>query len=209
MLSPDRLTPQTRLFLAMLSTLQLQSPTPSPPPPYTAPPPTTFYPNPTHDQKPHTPPPTLPSEIDDDAEDDEDPTPTPTLHIHISAPTTIHGSHNRLVLPSPTHLSSLVSAAVKLALQHAEEGEVKEDEQQFSLTVDAGMKIEGDGNIVVLDGRKDRAGGIGIGKGNPNMWKTAAGEGGAMAGRKRRASSVSRCCVCFFFLVFLEGERDG
>lgn len=207
MLSPDHLTPQTRLFLAMLSTLQLQSPTPSPPPPYTAPPPTTFYPNPTHDLKPHTSP---PCEIDDD---DEDPTPTPTLHIHISASTTIHGSHNRLVLPSPTHLSSVVSAAVKLALQQAEEGAVKEDEQQFSLTVDAGTKIEGDGNIVVLDGRKDRAGGIGIGKGNPNVCKTTAGDGGAMAGRKRRASSVGRCLVCFCFVfclgVFFEGGRDG
>lgn len=199
MLSPNHLTPQTRLFLAMLSTLQLQSPTPSPPPPYAAPPPTTFYPNPTHDLKPHTSP---PCEINDEDEDDEDPIPAPTLHIHISASTTIHGSHNRLVLPSPTHLSSVVSAAVKLALQQAEEGEVKEDEQQFSLTVDASTKIEGDGNMVVLDGRKDRAGGIGIGIGkrNPSVWKTTAGEDGAMAGRKRRASSVSRCLFVRFFV---------
>ncbi|KAL8674534.1 MAG: hypothetical protein Q9168_001052 [Polycauliona sp. 1 TL-2023] len=90
--------------------------------------------------------------------DPDDPTPAPaTVHINISAPTTIHGSHNRLVLPSPNHLSSLISVAVKLALQPAEEGELKEEDEQQTITVsvDAGTRIEGNGNIVIFDGRKD------------------------------------------------------
>ena len=84
-----------------------------------------------------------------------------------------------------------------MALQQGEEeGEVKEDEHRVSVTVNAGTKIEGNGNVVVLDGRK---GAIGGGGGNfvrsGNVKEASSGEkkvGDGEAGRKRRACSVSR-----------------
>ncbi|KAL8854620.1 MAG: hypothetical protein Q9221_000655 [Calogaya cf. arnoldii] len=174
----------------MLSTLQQQSPTPSPPPPYTTTTtsPTTF---PTPDVKPHTAPSVLPPVIDNDDDDDNEEDavpPQPSLHIHISAPTTINGSHDRVVLPSPKHLSSLVSVAVKLALQQGEEGEVNEDEHQISVTVDAATKIEGNGNVIVFDGRKDRGSISGNANENSSALKGARTGDMSMA-RKRRASS--------------------
>ncbi|KAL8803465.1 MAG: hypothetical protein Q9182_003162 [Xanthomendoza sp. 2 TL-2023] len=148
MLPSDALTPQTRLLLAVLSTLQqsqCQSPSPtSPPPPYRS----TTAPATVPEVSPTTLPTDPPVADDDDDDNDEETYPaSPPLHIHISSRTTITGSHNRLVLPSPTHLSSLVSLAVKRALQ-SEDGEVNEGEQQMAITVDAGTKIEGNGNVV-------------------------------------------------------------
>ncbi|KAL8841741.1 MAG: hypothetical protein Q9176_003136 [Flavoplaca citrina] len=198
MLSPDHLTPQTRLFLAMFSHLQQHPPIPSPPPPYTTPPTSPINLDPNDDPNPVKAPATAPTTF---AFDPEDHTPPPaSLQIHISAPTTIHGSHNRIVLPSPTHLSSLVSVAVKVALQQGEEeGEVKEDEHRVSVTVNSGTKIEGNGNVVVLDGRKGALGGGGGGGGGNlvgrgNVKESSSGEkqvGEGEAGRKRRAWSVS------------------
>ncbi|KAL8902318.1 MAG: hypothetical protein Q9192_000054 [Flavoplaca navasiana] len=191
MLSPDHLTPQTRLFLAMLSHLQQHPPSPSPPPPYTTPPTSPIEFDPNDDPNPVKAPATAPTTF---AFDPEDHTPPPaSLQIHISAPTTIHGSHNRIVLPSPTHLSSLVSVAVKVALQQGEEeGEVKEDEHRVSVTVNAGTKIEGNGNVAVLDGRKGAIGGGGNEVGKGNVKECSSGEkkvGEGEAGRKRRACS--------------------
>ncbi|KAL8771126.1 MAG: hypothetical protein Q9209_003297 [Squamulea sp. 1 TL-2023] len=182
MLSPDNLTPQTRLFLAMLSNLQQPQSLPptSPPPPYSTP--TAPFPSLTY-TKP-TPTPVLPSLIDDDDDNDVDSTRPPApLQIHISAPTTITGSNNRLILPSPTHLSSLVSIAVKLALQGDEGGKMQEWEHEITVTVDAGTKIEGDGNVVVYhQGRKEKVGNE-TGSSSKKMVATCEVD------RKRRASS--------------------
>ncbi|KAL8736296.1 MAG: hypothetical protein Q9166_000451 [cf. Caloplaca sp. 2 TL-2023] len=178
MLSPDNLTPQTRLLLAMLSCLQnsQSSPPISPPPPYTFATPT-FTVNTSLNTKPPV------SDVTDDDEfDPEDSYPKPPVHIHISAPTTVTGSNNRLVLPSPTHLSSLVSIAVKHALS-GEEGEVKEGGQSMAVTVDAGTKIEGHGNVMIYHGRKDSVGST-CSSGSVRE-ETAMKE----CGRKRRATS--------------------
>ncbi|KAL8808809.1 MAG: hypothetical protein Q9200_003991 [Gallowayella weberi] len=124
---------------------------------------------------------------DDDDDDDEETYPAPPpLHIHISCPTTITGSHNRLILPSPTHLSSLVSLAVKRALQ-SEDGEVKEGEQQMAITVDAGTKIQGNGNVVGYYplGKGSGGGNGGIGSRNAGSVSRTGIEGEG----KRRANS--------------------
>ncbi|KAL8817210.1 MAG: hypothetical protein Q9223_003908 [Gallowayella weberi] len=123
----------------------------------------------------------------DDDDDDEETYPAPPpLHIHISCPTTITGSHNRLILPSPTHLSSLVSLAVKRALQ-SEDGEVKEGEQQMAITVDAGTKIQGNGNVVGYYplGKGSGGGNGGIGSRNAGSVSRTGIEGEG----KRRANS--------------------
>ncbi|KAL8997238.1 MAG: hypothetical protein Q9169_003431 [Polycauliona sp. 2 TL-2023] len=189
MLSPDHLTPQTRLFLAMLSHLQQQSPTASPPPPSTVAPTTFPHTDPASNKRQPHPFPSLSDPHPMASEvDTEDPTSAPApIHIHISTPTTINGSHNRLVLPSPTHLSSLVSVAVKTALQ-SEEGEVKEHEQQITVSVDAGTRIEGNGNVVVFDGRKDRNS---IGDEKQKLSGCKRMVGSETVGRKRRADSVN------------------
>lgn len=84
---------------------------------------------------------------------------------------------------------------------------MKEDEAQVSVTVDAGTRIEGDGNVVVFDGRKDRGGGNV--NGNSSAWKGGVGEGGEMA-RKRRASSVSSCHDCLSVSLGCgKGMADG
>ena len=77
--------------------------------------------------------------------------------------------------------------------QDEEKGTIDEDELRVSITVDAGMKIEGNGNVVCFDGRKVAVGG-GNSVGSWN-WKEGSSGGKKMkegeAGRKRRAYSVS------------------
>ncbi|KAL8921265.1 MAG: hypothetical protein Q9208_005793 [Pyrenodesmia sp. 3 TL-2023] len=128
---------------------------------------------------------TVPITYDDDDSDSEGPPPSPPLKIHIDATTTIHGNSNRLMLPSPSSteqtLTKLISVAVKdiLPPPMQEKGEVKEAQQQVEVTIDAGTRIEGSGNMVVY--RKGLAGAVcGDGKGK--------GDGAGWEGKKRASS---------------------
>ncbi|KAL8940995.1 MAG: hypothetical protein Q9216_002514, partial [Gyalolechia sp. 2 TL-2023] len=128
-----------------------------------------------------------------DDDDNDDPTPrSPALHIHINATTTIQGNNNRIMLPSPTstqeHLGKLVTLAVKDVLPSRalssssasgdgiEEGEV--GEQMIEVTLDAGTRIEGNGNVVVYRKVSGEA-------------SKGIGEDEEKGRKKRRAGSVS------------------
>ncbi|KAL8839412.1 MAG: hypothetical protein Q9170_001751 [Blastenia crenularia] len=151
----------TRFLLALLSALAQNQAPPSAPPPYTSPPPNTSAFKLTAAPRAST-------YQDNDYDDSDLPPPSPPLRIHINASTTIQGNSNRIMLPSPSStqesLTKLISVAVKDALppcqtptaassfeqEGEEEGEVSEGMgQMIEVTLDAGTKIEGSGNVVV------------------------------------------------------------
>lgn len=83
------------------------------------------------------------------------------------------------VIP-PSPLSSLSSASYETGI---EEGEVREREQMIEVTLDAGTKIEGSGNLVIYRKGSVVDGGVEKGKGEQEEVEEK--------GRKRRAGSVS------------------
>ncbi|KAI4126693.1 MAG: hypothetical protein LQ338_003633 [Usnochroma carphineum] len=171
---------QTRFLLALLSSQaqHLVSAPSSPPPPYTNP----GYSFPSHDDM-------FKPSVNQDPNFEEETTPRPApLKIHIDATTTITGNSNRIMLPSPSctqeHLTRLISVAVKellpptpsaSGLVDEDEEEGGKEEQMIEVTLDAGTRIEGSGNVVVY--RKE------------GVTKGMVGSGDGEGGKKRRASS--------------------
>ncbi|KAL9009010.1 MAG: hypothetical protein Q9173_005921 [Seirophora scorigena] len=145
MLPQTSLNPQTRCLLALLTSLHAFQT--QPPYPY----PTTASRSTGNICKA-----SITSDFDFDSDSDSDSAfPGPPLTIRINATTTVHGNNNRLIMTSPTdthqHLTKLISVAVKHVLPpnpYSQEAGL-EEAAGLEVTLDAGITINGSGNVVV------------------------------------------------------------